>query len=109
MKLKDKLRDHDHITGLYRGCACNTCHINFNYKTFKTPAYFHNLIVFDGHLITQGLNKLNFKSNFEKHMTFSFGNFRFFDSFAFLSFSIDKLSSNLTKDQFKYTPDNEFY
>ena len=40
-------------------------------------------------------------------MTFSFSNFRFLDSFAFLSSSIDKLSSNLTKEQFKYTPDNE--
>jgi hypothetical protein len=61
----------------------------------------------------QGLHILNFKSiddianNFEKYMTFRFANFRFLDSFAFLSSSTDKLSSNLTKEQFKYTPDNE--
>jgi hypothetical protein len=44
--------------------------------------------------------------NFEKYMTFSFGEFRFLDSFAFMSSSLDTLSSNLLKDgkeNFKYT------
>jgi hypothetical protein len=53
----DKVRDHDHMTGLYRGCACNICNINFNYKNFKIPVFFHNLKGFDGHLIIQGLKK----------------------------------------------------
>jgi hypothetical protein len=37
IKLKDKVRDHDHITGFYRSCAGNTCNINFNYKNVKIP------------------------------------------------------------------------
>jgi hypothetical protein len=30
----DKVRDHDHLTWSYRGCACKKCSINLNYKNF---------------------------------------------------------------------------
>ena len=36
----DKVRDHDHLTGLYRGCAHQDCNVNFNYKNYKIPVYF---------------------------------------------------------------------
>jgi hypothetical protein len=107
-----KVRDHDHITGMYRGCAHQSCNVNFNYRNFQIPVYFHNLKGFDGHLIIQGLRKMNFQNirliaqNFEKYMSISFGEFRFLDSFAFMSSSLDKLSGNLLKDgkhNFKYT------
>jgi hypothetical protein len=39
IKLKEKIRDDDLITGLYRGYACNICNINFNYKTLN-PSLF---------------------------------------------------------------------
>jgi hypothetical protein len=112
-----KVRDHDHISGLYRGCAHKCCNVNFNDKNFKIPVYFHNLKGFDGHLIIQGLKKMNFSKidiiaqNFEKYMTFSFGEFRFLDSFAFMSSSLDTLSSNLLKDgkqNLKHTLNNDF-
>ena len=99
-----KVRDHCHISGLYRGCCHQGCNVNLNYKNFKIPVYFHNLKGFDGHLIIQGLNKMNFSNikiiaqNFEKYMTFSFGEFRFLDSFAFMGSSLDTLASNLLKD-----------
>ena len=66
--------------------------------------FFHNLKGFDGHLVIQGLTKRSFSNiktivqNFEKYMTFSFGNFRVLDSFAFMSSSLDTLSSNLLRD-----------
>ena len=110
-----KARDHDHITGLYRGCCHQSCNTNFNYKNFQVPVYFHNLKGFDGHLIIQGLKKRNFSNiqiiaqNFEKYMSFSFGNFKFLDSFAFMSSSLDTLSKNLLKDgkhNFKHTLNN---
>ena len=107
-----KVRDHDHINGFYRGASHQKCNINLNNKNFKIPVYFHNLKGFDGHLIIQGLKEINFENiqiiaqNFEKYMTFSFGDFRFLDTFSFLSSSLDTLSSNLLKDgkeNFKYT------
>ena len=74
-----KVRDHDHINGLYRGCAHEGCNINFNYKNYLIPTFFHNLKGFDGHLIIQGLKERKFENikiiaqNFEKYMTFSLG------------------------------------
>ena len=41
-----KVRDHDHITGKYRGPAHSSCNINL-----KAPAIFHNLRGYVGHLI----------------------------------------------------------
>ena len=106
--LSKKVRDHDHYNGLYRGCAHEKCNLNLkyycennNYQTFKTPVFFHNLKGFDGHLIIQALKKRNFSNidiiaqNFEKYMTIKFANFRIIDSFAFLSSSLDSLSSNM--------------
>ena len=83
--------DHDHINGLYRGCAHQDCNINLNHKNFKLPVYFHNLKGFDGHLVIQGLHNRNFQNiriiaqNFEKYMSISFANFLILDSFAFAS------------------------
>lgn len=100
----DKVRDHDHITGLYRGCAHNSCNLNLNHKNYKIPVYFHNLKGFDGHLIIKELGNMNIGNikiiaqNFEKYVTFSFKNFQFLDSFAFLSSSLDTLATNLLKD-----------
>ena len=38
-----KVRDHDHLTGEYRGCAHNVCNINYNYKNYKIPVFFQKL------------------------------------------------------------------
>ena len=111
-----KVRDHCHISGLYRGASHQSCNINFNYKNYKIPVYFHNLKGFDGHLIIQGLNKIGFTNidiiaqNFEKYMTIKFGDFIILDSFAFMSSSLDTLAKNLLKDgtsNFKHTLTND--
>ena len=47
----DRVRDHDHLTGLYRGAAHKSCNLNFkfskenerNASSFKIPIIFHNL------------------------------------------------------------------
>jgi hypothetical protein len=39
----DSVRDHDHFTGKYRGAAHTNCNINYNFKYYKIPVFFHNL------------------------------------------------------------------
>jgi hypothetical protein len=100
----DKVRDHDHVSGLYIGCAHNSCNLNRNHKNYKVPVYFHNMKGFDGHLIIQGLKDKNFDNidviaqNFEKYMCLKFSNLMILDSFSFLASSLDTLSANLLKD-----------
>ena len=54
--IKDKLRDHCHITGKYRGPAQRQCNLKLKIPT-KLPIIFHNLERYDGHLIFRELNK----------------------------------------------------
>ena len=78
----NRVRDHCHITGLYRGAAHSQCNIDFNYKNFKVPVVFHNLKNYDAHFIIANLNKNNtfnkqmsvIANNSEKYMCFSIGN-----------------------------------
>ena len=72
----DKVRDHSHYTGKYRGAAHNTC--NLRYKIPKNiPVIFHNGSTYDYHFIIRELVK-EFEGNFEclgenteKYITFS--------------------------------------
>ena len=70
----EKVRDHCHITGKYRGAAHRSCNINFP-LTEKVPVIFHNLRGFDSHLIFCELNKFDVKINvipngLQKYMVF---------------------------------------
>ena len=59
----DKVRDHCHFTGKYRGPAHNT--YNLRYKTRKNiPVIFHNGSTYDYHFIIKELAR-EFDGNFE--------------------------------------------
>ena len=96
----NKVKDHCHITGNYRG----SCHwsYNNNLKTSKKlVVIFHNLKGYDSHLIFKKLNKFNcsvsvIPNGLEKYMSFSLGkNIIFIDSMLFMNSSLDKLVKNL--------------
>ena len=54
----EKVRDHCHVTGKYRGAAHRSRNINLQ-LTKKVPVIFHNLEVCDSHLIFCELNKFD--------------------------------------------------
>ena len=113
---KQKVRDHCHITGKYRGAAHSDCNLKWaiSPKNLKIPVIFHNLKGYDchfimqniGHLVREGCN-LDLSviaSNFEKYIGFNIGkHLTFIDSFSFMSQSLDSLSSNLSDDAFFYS------
>ena len=122
----NKVRDHCHYTGQYRGPACNSCNLKYRKPKF-IPVFFHNLSGYDSHLFIKKLGSSNEKENIdcipnneEKYVSFSkniivgqykdkktkeikdkFFKIRFLDSFKFMGASLETLVSNLPKDGFK--------
>jgi hypothetical protein len=50
----DRVRDHDHLNGEYRGMAHNKCNLEEgkkNTRNYKIPVVFHNLKNYDGQFI----------------------------------------------------------
>ena len=119
-----RVRDHCHITEKFRGSAHQECNLKLRIKpeNIKIPVIFHNLLGYDIHFIMQQIgeianndgytNKKGEKhdlsinvipNNMEKYMAFMLGNhLTFIDSFQVMSSSLDKLASNLPKDDLIY-------
>ena len=115
-KKQQKVRDHCHYTGKYRGAAHNIC--NLRYKIPKEIlVVFHNGSTYDYHFIIKELAK-EFEGNFEclgenteKYITFSVPikkkidnkdleityKIKFIDSYRFMSSSLSKLVDNLSE------------
>ena len=59
--LSDKLRDHCHLTGKYRGPAHNTCNKNVKQKDSNfIPFAFHNFSSYDSQLFFKRLVALKY-------------------------------------------------
>ena len=54
----DKVRDHCHVTGKFRGAAHNKCNLKLRIPR-KLPTIFHNLQGYDRHIIFKELNNFN--------------------------------------------------
>lgn len=121
----NKVRDHCHITGRYRGAAHRHCNLQYKIPKF-IPIFFHNLSGYDCHLFIRELGETTGKITLipktkEKYISFSkfipinddYVQLRFVDSFHFLSTSLDTLTRSLNADDFvhlrsHYPKDNEF-
>ena len=117
---EDKVRDHCHFTGQYRGAAHNKCNLKCS-KPKVLPVIFHNLQGYDAHLFIKQLYRLKgdlvcIPSTEEKYITFNKKikvdeingaditfEIRFIDSFKFLQTSLANLVSNLSPDDFHST------
>ena len=53
---EDKVLDHCHLTGKYRGAAHNDCNLNYKVPEFF-PIIFHNLSGYDSNLFIKNLGK----------------------------------------------------
>ena len=111
---EDRVRDHCHYTGLYRGAAHKLCNLRYS-KPKNISVFFHNLAGYDSHLFIKKLGITEGRidcipDNEEKYITFSktikvgeYGDFKiiFKDSMKFLKSSVEALVGNLPKDGFK--------
>ena len=130
----DRVRDHCHYTGRYRGPAHNSCNLKYR-KPESVSVFFHNLTGYDSHLFIKKLGSPDKKENIdcipnneEKYISFSktikagqYTNKKgevkdktfkivFKDSLKFISSSLGALVNNLPKNGFKniskyYTPE----
>ena len=85
----DKVRDHCHLTGKYRGPAHNVCNINVKQKDSNfIPFAFHNFSNYDCHMFFKKLvdlkkDKVKFKiipKTNEEYIAVKYGCIRFIDS-----------------------------
>ena len=74
----EKVTDHDHVTGKFRGAALGSGNINLQ-LTKKVPVIFHNFRGYDSHLIFSEFDKFDVKisvisNGLEKYMAFFLNN-----------------------------------
>ena len=102
----NKVKDHCHITGKYRGLA----HWSYNSSlrlTKNVSVISHNLRGYDSHLIIQEIGKFDVKVNvipnrLKKYMAFTINkNLVFIDSMQFMNSVLDALVKNLSDNDFK--------
>ncbi|XP_031639366.1 uncharacterized protein LOC116351408, partial [Contarinia nasturtii] len=113
------VRDHCHLSSLYRGSAHSRC--NLTYKVPRhIPVVFHNLANYDAHFIITALaskfpgdisviprndqNYISFTKTVKSERTKEYKDFiklRFIDSFQFMASSLDFLSSLLPSEKKK--------
>ena len=121
-KKNEKVKDHCHYTGRFRGAAHDSCNLKYKKPKF-IPVVFHNLSGYDSHLFIKNLGYTDgnidcIPNNEEKYISFtkntvtgSYTNkegktkpikhkIRFIDSFKFMSTSLDSLVNNLPDDAF---------
>ena len=108
-----KVRDHCHYTGKYKGAAHSICNLRYKIPR-EIPVVFHNGSTYDYHFIIKQL-AIEFKGNFdclgentEKYITFSVPikkeyddgkttiyKLKFIDSYRFMEDSLSNLVDNL--------------
>ena len=95
----NKVRDHCHENGKYRGPACKICNLRYKQQNF-IPVIFHNGSRYDFNLLYSEL----FKQNNDKRRVdniplaagkskmFSIGCLKFLDSYNFLAMPLDQMA-----------------
>lgn len=111
---KRKVRDHCHLTGKFRGAACNQCNMLMRLKRV-VPMVAHNCRGYDSHFFLQAIDKDDplkeikvIPTNTENYLKMSATlkqecgpsiRIDLLDSFSHLGSSLDKLAKLLNDDQ----------
>ena len=112
----DKVRDHCHLTGRYRGPAHKTCNINVKQKDSNFIQFiFHKFSNYDCHMFFRKLvdkkkDKVKFKfipKTNEEYISVKYGCIRFIDSSGFFSSSLGSLVKTLVDNSHKTLKDFE--
>lgn len=113
-----RVRDHCHISGVYRGAAHRTCNLQYQ-NSSRVPVVMHNMSGYDSHLLIRKLgsnahipggitiiphNSENYISFIKTIHTHSgkyakMIKFKFIDSLRFMSASLDKLATLLSHEK----------
>jgi hypothetical protein len=102
-RAKSKVRDHDHITGVYRGAAYPQCNLQIR-TTNKMAVFIHNFPGYDSHLIVpafahfKGMVVQVIGQGLEKYMSLTWDtSIVFKDSLQFLSGALEALVAYLKR------------
>ena len=104
---EEKVRDHCHVAGEFRGAAHQNCNVNFQ-LTEKVPVIFHNLRGYDSDLIFYELKKFDVKIDLIPNRLEKYGVFIlrkilvFIDSMQFMKSNLEKLVKNVSDNDLKY-------
>ncbi|PKK63101.1 hypothetical protein RhiirC2_784010 [Rhizophagus irregularis] len=100
----DKVWDHCHITGKYRGAAHKDCNLKLQIKPWRTPipVVIHNFRGYDSHLICESVSQSAFShrisviaETFERYKTMRVGQIKYIDSYQFMKCGLDTLAENI--------------
>ena len=106
----DKIIDHCHLTGRYRGPAHSECNNNVTQDQSNLMTFiFHNFSIYDCHLFFKKIvDKKNDKVKIdirpktnEEYISVTYGCIRFIDSYRFVSSGLDSLVKTIVDNSHK--------
>jgi hypothetical protein len=100
----NKVWDHCHITGKFRGASHCDCNLKLQIQDWKTPipVVFHNFRGYDSHLVCESVGRSAnaqhirvIAETFERYKSMKVGQLKYIDSMQFMNSSLAKLTKNL--------------
>ena len=108
-ELTNKVREHTHLSGEYRGAACQSCNTKEGKTSKLIPVFFHNGSNYDFHFIIEELmkyeddyNKVQLLSkNSENYISIDYGSnykkIRFLDSYRFMVKGLSDVAKSMVE------------
>ena len=103
----NKVREHNHLSGKYRGAACQSCNTKEGKASKLIPVFFHNGSNYDFHFIIEELMKYEDKynkvkllsKNSEEYISIDYGSYyqklRFLDSYRFMLKGLSNIAESM--------------